>query len=186
MVYSVIFVIIGSNPHFRGVVLNQQSENRRKGVFCVVLVSSILLGLTLLTSGTGKVPGQTEFIDALLNTLWTPAVAYFVGYLLPWAEIVMGVLLLLGIYPRIVAALCLPLTAGFAGNNIWALLNGVEEFPECMYCFGIWEEFFGALSPTDALIVDVVLFCLALLILVLHRESFLEFRPWFIKRRGTE
>ena len=163
--------------------MEQQREDRNKGLLWIVLGSAILLGLTLLASGTGKVPGQTEFIDALLMSLWTPAVAYFVGYLLPWVEIVLGALLLLGVFPRIVAIICLPLTAGFMGNNIWALLNDMGEFPECAYCFGIWEEFFGALSPMEALVFDFVLFCLALLILVLHREGFFEFRPWFIKRK---
>ena len=167
----------------RGVDIEQRKEDKNKVLFWIVPGSAILLGLTLLISGTGKVPGQTEFIDALLRSLWTPAVAYFVGYLLPWVEIALGALLLLGIFPRLVAVICLPLTAGFMGNNIWALLNDVGEFPECASCFGVWEEYFGSLSPMGALVLDVVLFCLALLILVLHREGFFEFRPWFIKRK---
>ena len=154
----------------------------RRGLFWPVLVSAILLGIVLVVSGTGKVPGQTEFIDALLQSFWTPPVAYFAGYLLPWLEILLGALLLLGILPRLVAAICLPLIVGFVSNNIWAMLNGIEEFPVCGYCFGIWEEYLGALSPLGALIIDIALFGLALAIVLLHREGFFVLRPWFFKK----
>ena len=106
----------------------------RMNLYSVVVGAAILLGLTLLVSGIGKIPGQTEFIDALLKSFWTPAVAYFIGYCLPWVEASLGFFLLLGLFPRIAAALCLPLIVGFVTNNSWALINGVEKFPECAYC----------------------------------------------------
>jgi len=152
----------------------------------VILGSSILLGLTLLVSGIGKLPGQAEFIDALLQSFWTPQVAYFIGYCLPWVEVALGLLLLIGVFPRIAAALSLPLTAGFIANNSWALSQGIEQFPECAYCFGIWEEWLGSISPLQALCFDVVLFCLALIILLLHPAGFLTFRPWFVKPKEGE
>ena len=152
-------------------------------LYPVVVGAAMLLGLTLLVSGTGKLPGQTEFVDALLRSFWTPAVAHFVGYCLPWVETGLGVFLLLGLFPRIAAALCLPLIVGFMANNSWALINGVEKFPECAYCFGIWEEFLGTLSPLGALVVDIVLLGLALIVLLLHQEDFLAFQPWFIRRK---
>jgi len=151
--------------------------------YSVVVGAAIFVGLTLLVSGTGKLPGQTEFVDAILKSFWTPTVAYFVGYCLPWLETGLGVFLLLGLFPRIAAVLCLPLTVGFMANNGWALINGVERFPECATCFGIWEEFLGALSPLGALVLDIVLLGLALIVLLLHKEDFLTFRPWFIKRK---
>lgn len=161
-------------------------SRQQLNLYSVVVVSAILLGLILLLSGTGKLPGQAEFVDALLGSFWTPTTAYFIGYCLPWLETVFGLFLLLGLFPRIVAALCLPLIAGFIANNSWALVNGVEKFPECMYCFGIWEEFLGALSPLGALVLDIVLLGLALIILWLHKENFLTFHPWFIKRKRGE
>ena len=150
----------------------------------VILGASVLLGLTLLVSGSGKLPGQTEFIDILLQSLWTPSVAYFIGYCLPWVEIILGVLLLVGSFPRIAAGLCLPLTAGFMANNSWALSQGIEQFPECASCFGVWEEFLGAISPVQALGLDIVLFCFAFIIFLYHPGGFLNFRPWFIKPKG--
>jgi len=154
----------------------------RMNPYPVVVGSAILLGLTMVVSGTGKIPGQIEFIDALLKSFWTPTVAYFVGYCLPWVEVVFGVFLLLGLFPRIVAALCISLTLGFIASNGWAIINGIEKFPECSYCFGVWEEFLGTLSPLGALIFDIVLLGLALIVLLLHKEGFLTFQPWFVKR----
>jgi len=150
----------------------------------VTFGSAMFLGLSLVAAGTGKLPGQAEFVDVLLRSFWTPGFAYFIGYGLPWLEIVLGALLLLGLFPRIAAVLCLPLLAGFIANNAWALNQGLEQFPQCGNCFGIWEEFFGALSPVQALCIDILLLIAALLIIFLHREGFLTFRPWFIKRRG--
>ena len=150
----------------------------------LILGSSIFLGLVLLVSGIGKIPGQTEFIDALLGSFWTPAVAYFIGYCLPWVEIVLGVALVIGVFPRIAAGLCLPLIAGFMANNSWAISQG-KEFEECG-CFGIFEKFFGAMTPAQALGLDIVLFVLALIILLLHPGGFFNFRPWFIKHKGEQ
>ena len=152
----------------------------------VVLGPSVFLGLTLLLSGSGKLPGQAEFIDVLLQSFWTPPLAYFIGYCLPWVEVTLGVLLLMGSFSRIAAGLCLPLTAGFMANNSWALSQGIEQFPQCGHCFGVWEELLGAISPLQALCLDIVLFCLALIILLFHPGSFLSSRPWFIKRRGGQ
>ena len=153
----------------------------------IALGPSIFLGLTLLVSGTGKVPGQTEFVDILLQSFWTPTIAYLIGYCLPWGEIVLGALLILGVFTRIAAALCLPLTIGFMVNNSWALSQGITQFPTCAYCFGKWEELLGAMSPLQALGFDIVLFCLALVILLFHPSRFLNFRPWFVnKRKGEE
>lgn len=160
----------------------QQVGSRWQRVL-VSLGPSVLLGLILLVSGSGKVPGQTEFADTLLKSFWTPTSAYLISHCLPWAEIVLGVLLLIGVFPRIAAGLCLPLIAGFMANNSWALSQGMEQFPPCG-CFGIWEEFLGAISPLQALLLDIVLLCSALIILLFHPSGFLSFRPWFMKQKG--
>jgi len=161
-------------------------NRRQRNLYWVVAGSAIILGLTLLVAGTGKLPGQAEFAIALLKSFWTPTLAYFISYCLPWIEIGLGLFLFLGIFPRIAATLCLPLLVGFIANNSWALISGVEKFPVCAYCFGIWEESLGALSPLGALILDIVLLCLALIVLLLHQEGFLTFRLWFISRGTRE
>ncbi len=166
-------------------VIEQQIKSRWQRVL-ITLVPCVFLGLVLLVAGSGKLPGQTEFLDALLNSFWTPTVAYLIGYCLPWAEVILGALLLLGVFPRIAAALSLPLIAGFMVNNAWALSQGMEQFPHCGQCFGIWEELFGAISPLQALCLDIVLLCLALIILLFHPGGLLSFQSWFTKSKKGE
>ena len=139
-------------------------SNKQKAIF---LTSTIIIGITLIISGTGKLPGQTEFADALLKSFWTPSTAYVIVHYLPWLETILGILLLLGIFPGITAPICLLRFAGFISNNVWALANSAV-FPECAYCFGIWESLFGSVSPRIALAIDIVLFALAIVILLLE------------------
>jgi uncharacterized membrane protein YphA (DoxX/SURF4 family) len=159
----------------------------RNNGYWIVTVVAMLLGLTFFVSGLAKLPGQTEFADALLKSFWTPQLAHFISNIVPWIEACLGALLILGIFSRIAAILCLPLIIGFIANNTWALFNDVNEFSTCAHCFGVLEKYVGALSPLGALIVDIVLLCLALVVLVFGQKGFFKFQPWFInttKKKG--
>ena len=150
------------------------------------LVAAILLGLTLLASGLGKLfanlPAETEFIDKLIPAFFmTSTLAYFIGYVLPWIELSLGILLILSIWPRLMAVFCLPLTFAFMANNSWMISQGMEEFPECAYCFGKLEEILGALSPLQSLCIDIGLFALALTIIFVRPGTFLSLPPWVAK-----
>jgi len=147
----------------------------------IALGPTTFVGLTLFISGVGKIPGQTEFVDLLLKSLWTPTMAYLIGHVLPVGEIILGLFLVFGIFPRIAAGLCLPLLIGFMANNSVAMSRGVGEFPSCG-CFGVWETLFGIVTPMQAMVLDVVLLMLAVIILVFHPTGLLHFRPWLIKK----
>jgi uncharacterized membrane protein YphA (DoxX/SURF4 family) len=147
----------------------------------IALGPSTFVGLTLFISGVGKIPGQTEFVDLLLKSLWTPTMAYLIGHVLPIGEIILGLFLVFGIFPRIAAGLCLPLLIGFMASNSVAMSRGMEEFPSCG-CFGVWEALFGIVTPMQAMVLDVVLLLLAVIILVFHPTGLLHFRPWLIKK----
>ena len=168
-------------------------KTRRRRIL-LIYAPCILLGLMLVIAGIGKLPGlsdklgafpgQTEFIDALLGPLWTSTVAFFISDILPWIEVVLGIALLLGIFPRIAAILSLPLTAGFMASNAWAISHG-EMFGSCG-CFGIFEKLFGNTTPLQALGIDIALLCFALIIILFHPTGFLKFQWWFTKRKETE
>jgi uncharacterized membrane protein YphA (DoxX/SURF4 family) len=151
----------------------------------IALGPSTFVGLTLFISGVGKIPGQTEFADLLLKSFWTPTMAYLIAHALPVGEIILGLFLVFGIFPRIAAGLCLPLLIGFMANNSLAISRGMEEFPSCS-CFGVWETLFGIVTPMQAMVYDVVLLMLAVIILVFHPTGFWHFRPWLIKKRKEE
>ena len=150
----------------------------------LVFAPCILLGLILAVSGAGKLPGQTEFADVLLGTFYTPTMAKIIAHGLPWVELALGVLLVLGIFPRIVAVLCLPLIAGFIANNAWAIINS-RDFGSCG-CFGIFEELFGSMTPWQAMGLDIVMLGLAIIIVFFHPSRFFKFQWWFTKQKGPE
>jgi hypothetical protein len=95
---------------------------------------------------------------------------------------VLGLVLVLGIYPRIAAVLSLPLTAGFMTSNIWAIAHG-KTFGSCD-CFGIFEKLFGNTTPLQALGMDIALLIFALVIILYYPAPFLSFQSWFRKRKG--
>lgn len=175
--------------------VNQKSHHIR---LIVGTVASILLGLVFLASGSGKIigfgemPGQTmEFLYAVLpDILLTPSMAIFIGdillpYIVPWAELCLGILIIIGIWPRPMAVLCLLLTAVFMVNNSWLMSQGVGEFPSCA-CFGIWEEIFGGLTPYQSFFFDIGLSSLALVIIFVYPGKFLSLPSWLTRlgRKG--
>jgi len=161
----------------------------------ISLLAGILIGFTLLLSGTGKVfgygemPGQTmEFIGAIIPDAWlTPQLALFIGeilfpYIIPWTELCLGILLLVRIWPRFWAALTLPLIAAFMANNAWYISQGDLKFTPCE-CFGLWEKFLGTFTHIESLYIDIVLFALALTIVIIHPSGFFASPVWAVKRQ---
>jgi uncharacterized membrane protein YphA (DoxX/SURF4 family) len=164
------------------------AEHRTRSI--ISLVASIILGLILGFAGIGKIlgigemPGQAlAFLSEVLpGFLFTPEVAYFIGYVLlpyiiPAAELALGIFLLLGIWPRLMAVLSLPLTMAYMADNSWLISIGMKEFPSCA-CFGIWEKMFGTLTPLQSLCIDIGLFLLALTIIFAHPGGFLASPAW--------
>jgi uncharacterized membrane protein YphA (DoxX/SURF4 family) len=156
----------------------------------VSLVACIIIGIIFIASGSGKiigfgeVPGRTmEFIGFILpDALLKPFIIYFIyeiliPYILPWFELVLGCLLLVGFVPRLIAVLCLPLSLMLMGNNIWAIAQGMAKYTSCE-CFGIWETMFGELTPVQSLGIDILILVLALVIVFVHPGKFLSSRKW--------
>ena len=81
----------------------------------------LLLGLTFLIFGAGKIPDLAGFANTVIRYRVLPdslAVPY--GYALPWAEAVVGLLLILGLGLRFVAPIAIfiiaTLIAGTTGS----------------------------------------------------------------------
>jgi uncharacterized membrane protein YphA (DoxX/SURF4 family) len=174
--------------------MSDTTETNRQRVRSIVsLVACILLGFIFLLSGSGKLfafgemPGQTmKFIGAILPDAWlTPQLALFLGdiffpYIIPFIELSLGILLLLSVWPRLIAALSLPLITAFIVNNAWYISHGQMKFTSCE-CFGIWEKLFGELTHLQSISLDIVLFALALIIIFVHPGGFMTSPPWLVK-----
>jgi uncharacterized membrane protein YphA (DoxX/SURF4 family) len=161
--------------------------------FIVSLVACIIIGITFLASGSGKamgfgeVPGQTvEFIGEMMPKAFvTPVTIFliydvFIPFVFPAVELLLGIFLIVGFMPRLMAIICIPLSMALMTNNIWSISQGMDKFPQCV-CFGVWEKIFGGLTPVQALSYDIGLFILALLIIFLHPGGILSSREWLIK-----
>ena len=154
----------------------------------ISIAACTLIGLILLFAGVGKlaefgtIPGQTEFLDKFIpDFLMTPDFARFIGlYFIPWIlpiiEVLMGAGLIIGIWPRLLAILTIPLTLAFMANNAYAISQGIEEFPECA-CFGI----LGSLTPMQSMYLDIGMFILAIIILIMHPLPFFSHQIWINK-----
>jgi uncharacterized membrane protein YphA (DoxX/SURF4 family) len=164
----------------------------------ISFIACIFIGLTLIMAGSGKlfgygeVPGQTmEFIgdvlpDFLLNK-FTINLLYniIIPYVVPYLELAIGIFLLIGFLPRIMAIVFIPLTLVFMANNAWAIMKGMDKYPSCT-CFGIWEEVLGGLTPLQSLYYDITLFILAVVIIVLHPAGLLASRNWMRTWKGEK
>ncbi len=143
----------------------------------IVKACAVCLGLVFLAAGTGKVLEPNEFTRALEGLFFTPEMASIIAHSLPWLEISLGILLVIGIVPKITSAVSIGLISGFIFSNLW-LLMGSGAAITCGDCFGIWERFLGSLSPLQALFVDVALLGLALVVLTQAPVPVRPFRFW--------
>lgn len=150
--------------------------------YWVSLGASIILGLILFTAGLGK--QQTEalwFVATLPEAVLTPMLAHFVSLSLPWIEVIVGLLLILGIATKFAASISIVLIAAFMANNSWLIYHGLMYQP-CS-CFGIFERIaFAELSTMSVLYLDIGMLALALIILFWYPGKFWNIRPWFLRK----
>ena len=74
--------------------------------YWIGIAAGIILGLIFIISGLGKVLYQAEFLASMLpKSLLTPLLASLVSYVLPAAELLLGLLLITGVAGRIAASL---------------------------------------------------------------------------------
>lgn len=142
----------------------------------------VFTGVVLLMAGIGKVwggqvAGETEFFDVIFRFGWGPTMSSLVSAVLPWAEVVLALMLLTRVLPRVAAVLTLPMIAGFMASNAYAISQGVDKYPQCGYCFGVLEKFLGSPTPTMSLSIDIAMFAAGLVVIFAHPAPFFNLRP---------
>ncbi|MFH1484753.1 MAG: MauE/DoxX family redox-associated membrane protein [Chloroflexota bacterium] len=137
----------------------------------IALVFRVVLGTTLLVAGAGKLPRQVELVDlvARLNIAGAmpEMVAQTVASVVPWLEMGVGCLLVLGLLLRFASGVSVALVLGFVAVNVLGMLRG-DPGEDCG-CFGE----VAAISNQGALLIDVALLIMAVQVLF-HRGSFLS------------
>jgi uncharacterized membrane protein YphA (DoxX/SURF4 family) len=94
--------------------------------------------------------------------------------------VIMGLLLVIGLWPRFIAILVLPMVLGFMANNSFMISQGLEKYPDCT-CFGIWEQWLGGLTPTQSMYYDIALLILAVIIIIVQPGPFFSHTYWINK-----
>ena len=127
------------------------------------------MGLTLLFSAAGALPNQAEFAGAVqAHGLLPGLLANVYGSVLPWLELTIGVLLLVGLFTRFAAGVTLLMVISFLIANGTAVYQNVKNWDSVCGCFH-WV----AVRTGDALIIDIVLI-LFTVILVLRPQRLLS------------
>ena len=144
----------------------------------------IILGIIFCISGIGKLLAQTEFFE-------TPFVAYL-DFLtldqarllfnwLPYVELAVGSLLIVGFATKLIAALSSLLIAAFITNNVWFITHGMG-FKPCG-CLGIFDRLFqNKLSTQQSLYIDIAMLALILITFLCYQRNFTNIYPWFLKK----
>jgi len=148
------------------------------------LGASIILGMIFFTAGLGKLLVETELFEtyylAFLDFLTLDQVR-LLFYGLPYVELAIGLLLIVGFATKLIAALTSLLIAGFITSNVWFITHGMG-FEPCG-CLGIFDRLFqNKLSTQQSLYIDIAMLALILITLLYYQRSFTSILPWFLKK----
>jgi uncharacterized membrane protein YphA (DoxX/SURF4 family) len=132
-------------------------------------VFRIALGVVFIVSGAGKLPELAEFVDEVKGADVLPdALATAYGNALPFVEIVVGVLLVLGLLTRFAAGIGGLCSLSFIVGNGFRIHRGF--YGDCG-CFGAIASL--QFTTWEALTIDCVMLIIAIQILV-HKGEFLS------------
>ena len=142
----------------------------------LTLVSRMGLAGVFIFAGVAKLP----YIDTLIweikqYHILPHSLANAYGHVLPTLEIALGILLVMGLFLRISAAVSGLLVLSFTIAKIVAFARGLDI--SICGCFGSA----GDLLALHSLIIDFVLLALALQILC-HRGEFLSLGHWLSRK----
>ena len=160
-----------------------------RGKHWLAIIASIILGLIFVAAGLGKLlqPAEafkiffTSYPAYLLDSL-TPAFFKAIFIWLPRIELIVGLLLIIGVATKLMAAFSSVLIAGFMANNSWLISQGAGYASPCE-CFGIVKEITQAkLSTAGALYIDMGMLALVVIILLYYPGNFLTIRHCYLVR----
>lgn len=137
--------------------------------------AALFLGITFVVAGTGKVFAQSDSFEPLLLPEFLPSfLIQAVSVVIPYIEIIIGVLLILGIAVKFSTSFSALMIAGFMVSNIILIVLGLATEP--CGCFGGLAG--GGLSVGGSLILDGVMVAMVSIIFLFHPGSFSSIRPW--------
>ena len=135
------------------------------------LVFRLILGGIFIFAGFAKIHGISSLINEINQYRILPvALASVYGNILPYLEIIIGILLVLGVVLRISASIASLMLISFAISKIVAIILNLQI--KICNCFGIARP----LLSTQSLAIDLIMLLLAIQIIVFRSEVFSI--PW--------
>lgn len=145
--------------------MNQGWRWRGPALTGTLTILRVALGTVFLISSISKLQYPDLFIDAVQSyNLLPEGLGELFGTVLPWAELVIGWCLVLGIFPTIAAALTVPLVLSFMVANISSFFRDVGE---ACGCLGNLVN----LGHTASLIMDIAMLAAAALLIWQRRGA---------------
>lgn len=139
----------------------------------------IFLGMIFTVAGVGKLLAGSKAFEPFVSPGFLPQSFVEVIYIgLPYLEIIIGLLLILGILVKFSTSLASLLIIGFIASNILTIYLGGGAEP-CGGCFGL----LGGLTAISALAMDGIMAVMVAVILVCYRGNFFDISPWFLGER---
>src|SRR4030042_665425 len=136
------------------------------------------LGVVFIVSGASKLPELAAFVEQVEEANVLPhALAGAYGTALPYVEIAIGALLILGLLQRFAAGIGGLAALSFMIGNSFRLYRGL--YGECG-CFGGIASL--QFSTGEALIIDCVLLLIAIQIIV-HKGEFLSLDSLLFRKK---
>lgn len=147
------------------------TEKRR---YWVSGLAMIFLGMFFVVAATGKLLSRSTAFDLFaFPSFVSPAMAEAIYTSIPYIELVVGMLLILGVAVKFATSLSVFLILGFVTSNILLISQGIQK---CANCFGVA----GSFTPTASLVLDGIMAVLIVVIFLCHRGSFFSITPWLL------
>lgn len=102
----------------------------------LLLVFRLVAGGVFIWAGVLKITDPLGFAQSIMNYRVFPReLAFFIALALPWAEVISGGLLIVGLFRRSSAALISLMLIGFIGLVALALARGIDTSCGCFGSF---------------------------------------------------
>lgn len=123
-------------------IFRSMKTTSRRIVTTVQWISRLILAAALLLAGALKLQDSTALFETVAYITWLPVwLKVWIIDLLPWVEILLGVLLLTRSFERVVIPIVALIYLGFLGFSIYGTATGMEG--DCG-CFGeLMDSSFG-------------------------------------------
>ena len=149
---------------------------RRK--YWIGAVAMVWLGIILVVAGYGKLNADASTFDITAFPGFIPdRMSAVIFILLPYIELLIGILLISGIGVKFAASVSFLLIIGFAVSNILLAISGAKACPSC---FGQY----GSLTLLQAGILDTVMMICVLVIFYCRRGKYFNTTPWVLEKEG--